>query len=121
MVPIQHFYVYCGLNTKYESRRGRSRGSRGSPSIWNIVETNRQVFTPLHSNVSNWVRAVFDLLKPSQKNIFFDTVFDTGRNGSNPTRNTNVHELRQEHLRIQTWAFTRFTRFTFHLEHSENQ
>ena len=74
-------------------------GTFTSPS-GGILGANRQVFTPLHSNVSNWVRtlrAVFDLLKPSQKNIFFDTVFDTTRTRfetfeycSKPTRNVRM-------------------------------
>ena len=70
------------VRANYKPRRGRLRGSRGSPSIWNVYElrqehsraqtgaftgsiwnilgANRQVFTPLHSNVSSWVRAVFN-------------------------------------------------------------
>ena len=40
----------------YKPRRGRSRGSRGSPFTWNILGAIRQVFTPLHSNASNRVR-----------------------------------------------------------------
>ena len=57
--------------------------------IWDILGANRQIFTPLHSNVSSWVRAVFERIKPIQRNIFFDVVFDTGRSDSNPVRNTN--------------------------------
>ena len=41
-----------------------------STSIWNILGANRQVFTPLHSNVSNWVRAISTSIKYCIKVIF---------------------------------------------------
>ena len=61
-------------------------GTFTSP-IWNIVETNRQYYSiaferfELGSNASSRFR---DIFKPIQRDISFDTVFDTGRNGSNP-------------------------------------
>ena len=61
-----------------------------------ILGANRQVFTPLHSNVSNWVRAVFEQYQTHSK--YIDTVFDTCRSDSNTVRNMNK-------LRAQTGAY----------------
>ena len=122
--------------TVYESRRGRLRGSRGSPSIWDILGANRQIFTPLHSNVSSWVRDASSSIRTFRTG--FETyqilyqrkyLFEWNLNMSKgvevvriPVRNPNVHEV--HHLQTQTghtganrYVFIAFERFELDSRH----
>ena len=74
------------VRSVYKSRRGHTGA-------------NRQVFTPLHSNASSRVRAVFDKNQiPSKICLLWYSIWYD----SNTVRNTNVHKVHR--LRVSTFT-----------------